>query len=107
MMTMTEPVRSTATLSTPKGWLIAPAIGVVAITGVMGSGAGFSVSDDLPVEAMVDQLERCRTPRLGATLGSTAPTRFTSSRNSSRLNLDLPSLNWSPRPHEQLGCSVH
>jgi hypothetical protein len=56
-MTITEPVQSRATLPIPKGWLIAPAIGVVAITGVMGSGAGFSVTDDLPVGTMVDKLE--------------------------------------------------
>jgi hypothetical protein len=56
-MATTERVQDTARLRMPKGWLIAPAIGVVAITGVMGSGAGFSVTDDLPVETMLDKLE--------------------------------------------------
>lgn len=54
---MTERVQDTERLAVSKGWLLAPAIGVVAITGVMGSGAGFSVTDDLPVQTMLDKLE--------------------------------------------------
>jgi len=56
-MTMTDRSQVTGRLSAPKGWLLAPAIGVVAIAGVMGSGAGFSVTDDLPVETMLAKLE--------------------------------------------------
>lgn len=50
----TNVARSRAAQS--KGWLLAPAIGVVAISGVMGTGAGFSVTDDLPVDTMIDKL---------------------------------------------------
>lgn len=40
-----------------KAWLVAPAVGLVAVAGVMGTGAGFSVTDDLPVETMLAKLE--------------------------------------------------
>jgi len=56
-MTMTDRSQGVATPPLAKGWLIAPAIGAVAIAGVMGSGAGFSVTDDLPVETMLDKIE--------------------------------------------------
>lgn len=54
---MTDQVHGATRLPVAKGWLLAPAIGLVAVTGVMGSGAGFSVTDDLPVETMLDKLE--------------------------------------------------
>ena len=57
-MTMADDrVQREATSQLSKGWLLAPAVGVVAVSGVMGSGAGFSVTDDLPVDTMLDKLE--------------------------------------------------
>ncbi len=56
-MTTNHGVKDVVRVPMPKGWLIAPAVGVVAIAGVMGSGAGFSVTDDLSVETMVGKLE--------------------------------------------------
>lgn len=55
-MSVTERTQETNAVG-PRGWLIAPAIGLVAIAGVMGTGAGFSVHDDLPVATMLDKFE--------------------------------------------------
>lgn len=43
-----------------KGWLLAPVVGLVAAAGVVGTGAGFSTTDDLPVETMLEKLEDAR-----------------------------------------------
>ena len=56
-MTMTDESHAAVVAPKSRGWMLAPAVGGVAIAGVMGSGAGFSVTDDLPVQTMLGKLE--------------------------------------------------
>ena len=39
------------------GWMLGPAIGLAIVGGMMLTGAGFSVTDDLPVESMIEMLD--------------------------------------------------
>lgn len=57
VMTTIERPQGVGAASRSRGWLTGPATGVVALAGVMGAGAGFSVTDELPVETMLDKLE--------------------------------------------------
>lgn len=63
-MTTIEHLDDTRLAGPSKGWLVAPLIGIVAATGVMGTGAGFSVTDDLPVATMLEKLEDARSTLL-------------------------------------------
>lgn len=63
-MTMTDQSHAAAVAPKSRGWMLAPAVGGVAIAGVMGSGAGFSVTDDLPVETMLGKLEEANSSLL-------------------------------------------
>jgi hypothetical protein len=42
------------------GWVVGLAVGIGGLVTVMSTGAGFSVSDDLPVATMVDKLDAAR-----------------------------------------------
>lgn len=47
-----------------KAWLVAPVLGLVLVAAMMGPAAGFSVTDDLPVETMLDKLDAARSSLL-------------------------------------------
>jgi hypothetical protein len=42
------------------GWVVGLVVGVGGLAAMMSTGAGFSVSDDLPVTTMIDKLEAAR-----------------------------------------------
>ncbi len=46
-----------ATVARSRAWLVGPLIGLVALVGVMGTGAGFSVTDNLTVDQMLAKLK--------------------------------------------------
>ena len=50
--------------TSPAGWALGPAIGVAIVGGMMFTGAGFSVTDDLPVDTMIDKLEAAKSALL-------------------------------------------
>ena len=60
---MTTTTTASATAGAPPArrpgiaWGLGPLVGLVAVVGVTGSGAGFSVTDDLPVRTMIGKLE--------------------------------------------------
>lgn len=68
-MTVIERIEQEPATVRSKGWLIAPVVGIAALGGVTGTGAGFSVTDEIPVETMVDKLEKAQSSLLlgGAT----------------------------------------
>lgn len=64
IVTTIEHTDGTAVVGASRGWLVAPVVGIVAAAGVMFTGAGFSVTDDLPVATMLEKLEDARSTLL-------------------------------------------
>ncbi len=58
-MTMTSELRTESTDTAPAnvGWLIAGVVGVVGLAAMLTGGAGFSVTDKLPVPTMIQKLD--------------------------------------------------
>lgn len=50
--------------TTRMGWLVGPVVGLTIVAGMMTTGAGFSVTDDLPVDTMIDKLEAAKSSLL-------------------------------------------
>ena len=42
------------------GWVLGPVIGLATVGGMMVTGAGFSVTDDLPIDTMIDKLDAAK-----------------------------------------------
>lgn len=63
-MTTIEHPDGTRVVGASKGWLVGPLVGIVAAVAVTGAGAGFSVTDDLPVATMLEKLEDARSALL-------------------------------------------
>lgn len=63
-MTMTTEAREARTGSPPAAWVLGPATGLAIFGGMMFTGAGFSVTDDLPVDTMIEKLEAAKSTLL-------------------------------------------
>lgn len=46
--------------TSPVGWIVGPVSGLAIVAGMLFTGAGFSVTDDLPVATMIDKLEAAK-----------------------------------------------